>query len=95
MISCCQKSKKDYARKNINRIINENILPESQVGKTRDSNYHNINTLLVTYESVFQKETTPTIIQFHNPPQYAMKRHIKASYNIENADYFPIIDNKK
>ena len=42
-----------------------------------------------------QKEATPTTIQFHNPPQHAIKRHIRASYDVDNIHAFQAIGNKK
>ena len=53
---------KDYARNDIDRIINEIIFLEFQVENPRRANHHNINTSFVIYTAVLQKETTPTTI---------------------------------
>ena len=90
-----KKSRKDQARQEIDQVINDTIFPDSQVEKPGRSNRHNINSVLVSYAAALQKEATPTTIQFHNPPQHTVKRHIRASYDVDNTTTFPAIGNKK
>ena len=94
MVSHCKKSKKDQARQEIDQIINDTIFPDSQIEKPGRSNHHNINSVLVSYAAALQKEATPTTIQFHNSPQHVVKRHIRASYNVDIINVFPAIGNK-
>ena len=49
----------------------------------------------MSYVVALQKEATPTTIQFRNPPQHTVKRHIRASYDVDNITAFPAIGNKK
>ena len=95
MASYRKKSQKTQARQEIDLVINNTIFLESQVAKPSHSNRHNIISVLVSYAVALQKETTPTTIQFHNPPQYTVKRHINASYDVDNITAFPAIGNKK
>ena len=90
-----KKTKKDQARQEIDQIINDTIFPNSQVEKPGRSNHNNINSVLVSYAEARQKEAITTTIQFHNSPQYAIKRNIQASYNVDNINVFPAIGNKK
>ena len=61
-------SQKDQTRQEIDQVINNTIFHEFQVAKPGRSNRHNINSVLVSYATALQKETTSTTIQFHNPP---------------------------
>ena len=90
-----KKARKDQARQEIDQVINDTIFPDSQIDKPGRSNRHNINSILVSYAAALQKEATPTTIQFHNPPQHTVKRHIRASYDVDNPKTFPTIGNKK
>ena len=90
-----KKSRKDQARQEIDQVINDTIFPDSQVDKPGRSNRHSINSVLVSYTAALQKEATPTTIQFHNPPQHTVKRHIRASYDVDNPNTFPAIGDKK
>ena len=90
-----KKSRKDQARQEIDQVINDTIFSDSQIDKPGRSNRHNINSVLVSYAAALQKQATPTAIQFHNPPQHTVKRHIRASYDVENPNTFPTIGNKK
>ena len=76
-------------------VINDTLFPDSQTERPGRSNRHNINTTLVSYVEALQKESTPSTIQFLQPPQNAYKRHIRASYDIENTKSFPNLENKK
>ena len=86
-----KKAQKDQARRAIDIVINETIFPDSQTERHGRSNRHSINSSLVTYATVLQKESTPSTIIFLQPPQNAYKYHIRASYDIENEASFPII----
>ena len=90
-----EKSQKDQARRAIDTVINETLFPDSQTERPGRSNRHNINASLVSYAAAFQKESTTSTIQFLQPPHNAYKRHIRASYDIENTKSFPNIENKK
>ena len=90
-----KKAQKDQARRAIDTVINEILLPDSQTERPGRSNRHNINASLVSYAAALQKESTPSIIQFLQPPQNDYKRHIRASYDIENTKSFLNIENKK
>ena len=90
-----KKTQKDQARRAIDTVINETLFPESQTERPGRSNRHNINASLVSYDAALQKESTLFTIQFLQPPQNAYKRHIRASYDIENTKSFPNIENKK
>ena len=90
-----KKARKDQARQKIDQIINDTIFPDSQICKPGRSNRHNSNSVLVSYAAALQKETTPTTIQFHNPPQHIVKHHIGESYDVDNTTTFPVIGNKK
>ena len=90
-----KKSQKDQARRAIDTVISETLFPDSQTERPGRSNRHNINDSLVSYAAALQKESTPSTIQFLQPPQNAYKRHIRASYDIENDTSFPTIENKK
>ena len=85
--------RKDQARQEINQVINDTIFPDSQIDKPGRSNRHHINSVLESYAAALQKEATPTTIQFHNPPQHIVKRHIRASYDVDNPNTVPIIGN--
>ena len=95
MASNIQKIKKSQAKQEIDQVINDTIFPDSQVDKPGRSNRHNINSVLVSYAAALQKEAIPTTIQFHNPPQHTVKRHIRVSYYVDNPNTFPAIGNKK
>ena len=90
-----KKSQKYQARKEIGIVINETLSPDSQTERPGRSNIHNINSSPVTYAASLQKESTPSTIQFFQPPQNAYKRQIRASYDIENGASFPVIHNPK
>ena len=90
-----KKAQKDQARRAIDIVINETLFPDSQTEKPGRSNRHNINASLVTYAAALQKEPPTSTIQFLQPPQNTYKRHIHASYDIENEASFPDINNKK
>ena len=90
-----KKAKKDQTRTDIDQIINDTIFPDSRTEQPSRSNRHNINYVLVSYAVALQKETTPTTIQSHNLQQHAVKRHIQASYDIDNINTFSDIGNKK
>ena len=89
-----KSSQKEQARNNIDQIINDTIFLESQVETAGRFNRHNINSVLVTYTAALQKKATPTTIHFQNPPQYAVKRHIRVSYDLGFKDAFPTTGNK-
>ena len=95
MDSNSKKARKNQTRQEIDQVINNTIFPDSQIDKLGRSNRHNINSVLVSCAVALQKEATPTTIQFHNPPQYTVKRHIRASYDLDNPNTFPTIGNKK
>ena len=95
MASNIQKIKKSQAKQEIDQVINDTIFPDSQVDKPGRSNRHNINSVLVSYAAALQKEATPATIQFNNLPQHTVKRHIRASYDVDNPKTFPTIGNKK
>ena len=86
-----KKSQKDQTRQEIDLVINNTI----SLNLPGRSNRHNINSVLMSYGAALQKEITPTTIQFHNPLQYTVKRHIRASYDVDNITAFPSIGNKK
>ena len=90
-----KKSRKDQARQEIDQVINDTIFSDSQINKPGRSNRHNINSVIVSYAAALQKEATPTTIQFNNLPQHTVKRHIRASYDVDNPKTFPTIGNKK
>ena len=95
MVSNSKKARKDQTRQEIDQVINDTIFPDSQIDKPGQSNRHNINSVLVYYAAALHKEATPTTIYFHNPPQHTVKRHIRASYDVDNLTNFPTIGNKK
>ena len=90
-----KKAQKDQARRAIDTVINEILFPDSQTERPGRSNRHNINASLVSYAAALQKVSTPSTIQFLQPPQNAYKRHIRASHDIENTKSFPNTKNKK
>ena len=90
-----KKAQKDQSRRAIDIVINETLFPESQTERPGRSNRHNINAFLDTYAAALQKESTPSTIKSLQPPHNTYKRHIRASYDIENGAAFPVIDNKK
>ena len=57
-----KKYKQDQARTDIDQIINNTIFPDSQIKKIVRSDRHNINSVLISYNVVLQKESTPTTI---------------------------------
>ena len=90
-----KKARKDQTRQEIDQVINDTIFPDSKIDKPSRSNRHNINSVLVSYAVALQKEAILTTIQFHNPPQHTVNRHIRASYDVDNPNTFPTIGNKK
>ena len=90
-----KKAQKYQAGWDIDTVINDKIFPEALTEKPRRFNRHKTNTSLVTYVTTFQNKSTPSTIKFHNPTQYAYKYQFQPSYDIENEDSFPVIDNKK
>lgn len=90
-----KKSQNDQARQEIDLVINNTIFPDSQVVNSGRSNRHNINSVVVSYVAALQKEATPITIQYHNPPQHTVKRHIRASYDLDNITAFAAIGNTK
>ena len=90
-----KKSQTDQLRRSIDTVINKILFFDSQTEIPGQSSRHNINSSLVTYATALQKESIPSTIQFLNSPPNAYERHIRASYDIGNADSFPAINNKK
>ena len=90
-----KEAQKDQSRRAIDIVINEKLFPESQTERPERSNRHKINASLVAYAAALEKESPTSTIQFLRPPQNAYKRHIRASYDIDNETSFPDINNKK
>ena len=90
-----KKVRRYQARTDIDKIINDTIFPDSQIEQPGRSNRYNINSVLDSYAVALQNEGTPTAVKFHNPPQHTVKRHIHASYDVDNINTFSDIGNKK
>ena len=89
-----EKSEKGQARRAIDNVINETLFPDSQTERPGRSIKYNIHSSLVIYVATLQKDSTPSTIRFINSPQNSYKRPIRASYDIDNDAFFPVIDNK-
>ena len=62
MVSHREKVNKYQVRQEIDQIIYDTIFPDYQIEKAGRSDHHNINSVLVSYPAVVQKEATPTTI---------------------------------
>ena len=88
------KKQKEQARHEIDNLINNTTFSPSTERHGR-SNRYNINTVLVSYATSLQKESTPREQQYNHEPNHVFKRNVNVSYDVEDERVFPTLNNKK